>query len=67
MNMILTSHSAIVDGKWTALAGCDNTDCKRDCMRKDPRLQYREIIGPADKPCRCFIKPEHNAPFLLSY
>lgn len=42
-NKIVDAWTAIVNGKETALAGCD-VDCmlKSHCLRSDKRLSYRE-------------------------
>ncbi|WP_444957620.1 hypothetical protein [Microbulbifer sp. ZKSA002] len=41
-NKVIGRNKAVVDGKVTALAGCNNTNCQKDCLRKDSGLIYRE-------------------------
>lgn len=38
MNKVISPYRAIVDGESTPFAGCNNTDCTADCLRKDPQL-----------------------------
>ena len=37
MNKVTGKHTAIVDGKYTGLAGC--IGCERNCLRKDIQLE----------------------------
>ena len=43
---------AHIDGKTTALAGCDS-ECDKNCIRKDTRLKYRWELKKAED-CRLF-------------
>lgn len=56
-NTVLNSGMARVDGRETALAGCDCPDCPLPCLRKDPRLTVARM--PLKAPCdhRCFFIP----------
>ena len=47
MNTVTSKFTAIVDGKFTGLAGC--IGCERDCLRKDRQLQ---VVLPSFKVMR---------------
>jgi hypothetical protein len=56
-NQIISSRIAIVNGEQTALAGCNNASCAKECMRKDSRLAYKENQNVKNgKDCRYFIE-----------
>ena len=44
MNKVITNHTAVIKGKLTGLAGCDNASCNlaATCLRRDPRLSVRK-------------------------
>lgn len=42
-NRVLSAYKAVVDGKTTALAGCNTANCERQCLRKDPSLQNQKL------------------------
>lgn len=52
-NRVLSAYKAVVDGKTTALAGCNTANCERQCLRKDPSLRCRESWKPDI--CSAFI------------
>ena len=52
-NKVLSGYSAIVNGKASAIAGCNTTTCQRDCLRKDTQLRCRETWVP--EICTAFI------------
>ena len=39
-NQVLSSYTALVNGKVTGFAGC-NRVCDRDCLRRDAKLSCR--------------------------
>lgn len=43
MNQVIAPRIAIVNGERTYLAGCRNTVCRLDCLRKDARLITRDL------------------------
>ncbi len=54
-NRVISAYQAIVDGKTTGLAGCDQADnCPRACLRKDAQLN-RGMTGRNPASCKNFI------------
>ncbi|KZX57702.1 hypothetical protein A3709_18945 [Halioglobus sp. HI00S01] len=54
-NRVISAYQAIVDGKTTGLAGCDQANsCPRPCLRKDPQLA-RGMTGRNPASCKNFI------------
>ena len=52
-NRVLDAYNASIDGEKSALAGCDNNECLRPCLRKDDQLVCREKFSAVD--CSAFI------------
>lgn len=52
-NRVLSGVTAIVNGEKTALTGCLNPFCLRECLRKDPKLLSRESFVSTG--CKAFI------------
>jgi hypothetical protein len=52
-NRVVTKYSAIVDGKLTALAGCDGESkgCAQVCLRKSPELAKIQRMNYIPAPC----------------
>jgi hypothetical protein len=51
-NIVLTPYTAMVDGRWTGLAGCSlmhQSQCESaaKCLRADPQLARPEYPQPA--------------------
>jgi len=41
MNRVIDEYAAHIDGKRTALAGCESTTCKLECIRGDKEFKVR--------------------------
>lgn len=52
-NRVIDAFNASIDGKKSALAGCDNDECLRPCLRKDDQLVCRVKFSALD--CSAFI------------
>jgi hypothetical protein len=65
INTVTATGEAIVDGRWTALAGCARfAECPSAprCLRADPKLVSRIHRPDGDLPCQCFIPIERVEP-----
>jgi hypothetical protein len=63
MNKVIDSGTAIIGGCLSGLAGCSSSTCKRDCLRKDPKLtavrvDFGACVGVTPDTCRLFISLE---------
>lgn len=61
MNRVIDGYTAEIDGKRTALSGCNTTECSRRswCLRADPKLVVRTSYRASD--CRYLIHNEESA------
>jgi hypothetical protein len=41
LNKIVSDYRAQVDGSVTALSGCSNATCSKNCLRKNSRLKLK--------------------------
>jgi hypothetical protein len=57
MNKVIGPRTAIIDGNHTAFAGCTDTACSRNCLRKDEQLKTR-VKHSSDVGCSYFILRE---------
>jgi hypothetical protein len=61
-NRVVSEYTAIVDGKLTALAGCDGESkgCTQVCLRKSPKLAKIQRMGYIPAPCHLCIPLAHR-------
>ena len=69
MGRVVGAFRAVINGKPTALAGCDTTEniCGLKCLRKDARLLHRECFAGGRMPtdpshCQLFIPIDDPTP-----
>ena len=55
MNKVINKYNAVINGSQTSLAGCNNTSCKLNCIRKDKRLATRVTFLNDGVANGCFI------------
>jgi hypothetical protein len=58
-NRVVSKYSAIVDGKLTALSGCDGASkgCVQPCLRASPDLAKIQRMNYVPDPCHYRIMP----------
>ena len=54
-NKVIDKYTATINGANTGLAGCNNTACTLDCIRKDKKLAYRVTFLNDGIANGCFI------------
>jgi len=55
MNKVMNKYTARINNNVRGLAGCNNTSCKLDCLRKDKKLAYRVTFLNDGIANGCFI------------
>lgn len=61
-NLVTSRYMALVNGQITYLAGCNNRQCDKPCLRKDLKLSTRVVHNRHNaKDCRHFIPLEYIA------